>query len=327
MIIAHIILRKDKRHFTRRQKNFSCAHIAILIYLGQIINIYHYIALIIHALGDLIKFIYGGHYLIVICSLVISVKGLGGICDQGVIKHMCHLINRPGYTGIFFLLIYLHCMLESAVGLIVRAFLQNLDRLVIIILLAVKLSSFVYLFRFFGHCLLIILRNRSLLHLCRSLFCFLCFFFFRLFCFLCILCSLFFLFFFITCCQLGNFHLLLLKKCLELISVKSHANTYGCHCGNNDPACNTMVPPFSLLTSAALLSGSFPLFIGFIIIFISFITVFTSFIAVFISFITIFTSFIIIFHRYILFFFQKSLLCFNRIRLHFAHSFLLYPYK
>ena len=226
---------------------------------------------------------------------------------------MCHLIDRPGYTGILFLLIYLHCMLKSAVGLIVRAFLQNLDCLVIIILLTVKLGSFVYLFLFFGHCFLIILRCRSLLHLCRSLLCLLCFFFFRLFCFLCILCSLFFLFFFIACCQLGNFHLLLLKKSLKLLSVKSHANTYGCHCSNKDPAYNTTVPPFTLLTSAALLSGSFPLFIGFVIVFISLITVFT--------------SFIIIFRRYILFFFQKSLLCFNRIRLHFAHSFLLYPYK
>ena len=236
---------------------------------------------------------------------------------------MCHLIDRPGYTGILFLLIYLHCMPKSAVGLIVRAFLQNLDCLVIIILLTVKLGPFVYLFLFFGHCFLIILRGRSLLHLCRSLLCLLCFFFFRLFCFLCILCSLFF----ITCCQLGNFHLLLLNKSLKLISVKSHANTYGCHCSNNDPAYNTTVPPFTLLTSATLLSGSFPLFIGFIIVFISFIIVFISFIAIFISFITVFISFIIIFHRYILFFFQKSLLCFNRIRLHFAHNFLLYPYK
>ena len=208
---------------------------------------------------------------------------------------MCHLINRPGYTGILFLLIYLHCMLKSAVGLIVRAFLQNLDCLVIIILLTVKLGPFVYLFLFLGHCFLIVLRGRSLLHLCRSLLCLLCFFFFRRFCFLCILCSLFF----IACCQLGNFHLLLLKKSLKLLSVKSHANTYGCHCSNKDPAYNTTVPPFTLLTSAALLSGSFPLFIGFIIVF----------------------------HRYILFFFQKSLLCFNRIRLHFAHNFLLYPYK
>ena len=123
VIIAHVILRKHKRYFTRRKQNFPAGHVSILIHFRQIINADHDVTLFIHALCDLVKFIDRSHHLIIISGLIVSVKSLRSIFDQGMIKHMRHLFRCPGHTGIFFLLINLNCLLELLTCLISRTFL------------------------------------------------------------------------------------------------------------------------------------------------------------------------------------------------------------
>ena len=135
VIITHIVLRKYKRDLTRRKHNAASGHCSILIYNRHIVRADHYIALIIHTLYDLVKFINRCHYLVVIPGFIISVKCLAGVFDQCMVKNMCHLIKRPGNTGVLLLLINFNCMLEFLTCLICVAGLKHLYRFIIIILI------------------------------------------------------------------------------------------------------------------------------------------------------------------------------------------------
>ena len=134
MIIAQIILRKDKRCFALRQKNLLRSHNAVLIHLGQIINADHHIPSVIHGLGNLIKLLHRGHHLIVPVCLIISVKRLRRIHDQRMIKNMRHLLGRPGHTGILRLLIPVCRLLHLCAVCKCLITFQKTDGAVIVIL-------------------------------------------------------------------------------------------------------------------------------------------------------------------------------------------------
>ena len=74
VIITHIILRQDKRNFSRRKKDLSRSHISVLVSNSHIFDTDHNITLVIHSLSDLVKLIYGCHNLIVVAFFIITVK-------------------------------------------------------------------------------------------------------------------------------------------------------------------------------------------------------------------------------------------------------------
>ena len=65
MIIAHVILRQYKRNLPLGKHDLSAAHGAVLIHCSHIVRTYHYIALVIHDLNDLVELVYGCHNLII----------------------------------------------------------------------------------------------------------------------------------------------------------------------------------------------------------------------------------------------------------------------
>ena len=134
VIITYIVLRKNKRCFSLRKINLLCLHFPIFINVCQIIKVYHYISLVIHDLGYLIKLIHSGHNLIITICLVISIKRLGSIHDQGMVKNVSYLFWRPGYTFILFLLEFLCSILKMDISHICIVLLQKADCTVIIIL-------------------------------------------------------------------------------------------------------------------------------------------------------------------------------------------------
>ena len=81
MIIAHIVLRKHKRNFPRRKKDLPRRYRAVLADTGHIIYADHHVALVIHGLRNLVKFVYRCHNLIIIRRFVVSVKSLGRILN------------------------------------------------------------------------------------------------------------------------------------------------------------------------------------------------------------------------------------------------------
>ena len=66
MVIADIILRKDKRDLALGNHDLTPAHRTVFIYRCHIMRTYQYIALVIHDLNDLIKLTDCCHDLIII---------------------------------------------------------------------------------------------------------------------------------------------------------------------------------------------------------------------------------------------------------------------
>ena len=142
VIITHIVLRKYKRDLTRRKHNAASGHCSILIYNRHIVRADHYIALIIHTLYDLVKFINRCHILIISVGIRLPVKCLRRIFDQCMEKNMGDLFQRIFCTGCPDILIFRNCILHICITVVIRLALKQFYRPIVIILRCHKGSLF-----------------------------------------------------------------------------------------------------------------------------------------------------------------------------------------
>ena len=96
---------------------------------------HQYVTLIIHDLEHFFELTDCGHHLIISGLIGISVKGQGGIHDQGMKKYMGDILKWIFHTGISFFHVGCCCFLHLVTGGKFPVVFQHGDRAGVIILL------------------------------------------------------------------------------------------------------------------------------------------------------------------------------------------------
>ena len=91
-IVAHVILRHDEGLFPFGKHDVAVDKLRIAVFvcrlMGEIMDLYENVALIVHGLHHLDKLVFRRHHLVVSALPVVSVEGFGGIDDQRVEEHV-----------------------------------------------------------------------------------------------------------------------------------------------------------------------------------------------------------------------------------------------
>ena len=102
-VVAEVILGHDKRDLARWQHDIARLHDGVSVFIGclvsHIVKSHQNVTFAVQVVQDLIKFIDGGHDLVVAILVGIAVEGLGRVRYQGVEEYMGDLADGSTHQG------------------------------------------------------------------------------------------------------------------------------------------------------------------------------------------------------------------------------------